>query len=276
LFGIEPTVFRNTELIYSNELAAFMQSMGYKAILCEGLQRILNGRSPNHVYTVPGLEYIRLLLRNVNLSDDIAFRFGESRWSEYPLTAEKFAGWVHKQAADSTTINIFIDYETFGLHKKTETGIMQFLRQLPEALFLKDGMYFSTPSSIINTVTQAAPYDVPETISWEDRSKENCVYCETMHQNNALHKLYGLEKIVKAYEEEDVLKQWGLLQCADYLYYMNDDKMDYEAHPYRQNPFSCKEEAYRNFINILTDFEISLIKRGLIKIKQPIQDIHIY
>ena len=139
LLGTEPKVFRNTELIYSNDLAKFINNMGYKGILCEGLYRILQGKTANQVYAAPGNGDFGLLLRNVNLSDDIAFRFGEMSWSEFPLTAGKFAGWLHFHAEDTNNINIFLDYETFGIHKKTESGIFEFLKYLPAAVLAREG-----------------------------------------------------------------------------------------------------------------------------------------
>ncbi|MGE5108136.1 MAG: glycoside hydrolase family 57 protein, partial [Sphingobacteriales bacterium] len=254
--GVEPKVFRNTELIYCNNLAKFINDLGYRGILCEGLYRILNGRTANHVYASPGNDDFGVLLRNVNLSDDIAFRFGEMSWSEFSLTAEKFAGWLHFHADDTTNINIFLDYETFGIYKKSETGIFDFLRYLPNAVLAREGMEFSTPSEALEKFYPTDVYNVPQTISWEDKSKENCVWCENMQQNNTLKKVYSLANLVYASDNDATVETWGKLQCADYFYYMNCDKKCNEAHPYINNPFNCPEEAYRNYTNILTDFEI--------------------
>jgi len=119
-FGQTPSVFRNTELIHNNDLAATVTSLGFKGILCEGIERLLTGKSVNKIYTTPR-ESIKLLLRNVILSDDIAFRFGEEHWDKYPLTAKKFAEWIHLHNSNTQVINLFMDYETFGIHKKKET-----------------------------------------------------------------------------------------------------------------------------------------------------------
>lgn len=268
LLGVESSVFRNTELIYNNNLAKFIKQLGYKGILCEGLYRILNGRTANQVYAAPDNGDFGLLLRNVNLSDDIAFRFGEMSWSEFPLTAEKFAGWLHFHAEDTSNINIFLDYETFGIYKKEESGIFEFLKYLPAAILAREGMEFSTPSEALERFYPADIYDVPETISWEDKSKENCVYCENMQQNNMLKKVYSLANLVYAGNNETMLETWGKLQCAEYFYYMSGDKKCSDAHPCITNPFDCSEAAYRNYSNILTDFEITLIKNGLEKYKK--------
>lgn len=268
LLGVEPKVFRNTELIYNNELAKFINQLGYKGLLCEGLNRFLNNRTPNQVYAAPDNGDFGLLLRNVNLSDDIAFRFGEMSWSEFPLTADKFAGWLHFHSDGSSNINIFLDFETFGIHKKEESGIFEFLKHLPAAVLARDGMHFTTPSEAVEKFYPAGIYNVPETISWEDKSKENCVYCENMQQNNALRKIFSLEKMVYGTEDEYTVEQWARLQCSDYFYYMSDDKKCSESHPYMENPFKCKQFAYRNYTNIVTDFEISTIKNGLLNFKK--------
>lgn len=268
LLGVEPKVFRNTELIYNNNLAKFINNLGYKGILCEGLYRILQGKTANQVYAAPDNGDFGLLLRNVNLSDDIAFRFGEMSWSEFPLTAEKFAGWLHFHADDTNNINIFLDYETFGIYKKEESGIFEFLKYLPEAVLAREGMGFSTPSEALDKFYPADIYDVPQTISWEDKSTENCVWCENMQQNNTLKKIYSLSKLVHASEDEVTLEKWGHLQSAEYFYYMSGNKKHSDAHPYMNNPFNCCEEAYKNYMNILTDFEITLIKNDLEKFKK--------
>jgi len=187
LFCQTPSVFRNTELIHNNDLAAIVTSLGFKGILCEGIERLLTGKSVNKIYTTPR-ESIKLLLRNVTLSDDIAFRFGEEHWDKYPLTAEKFAEWIHLHNSNTQVINLFMDYETFGIHKKKETGIFDFLEALPVQILSNADWKFSLPSEIIYEHQTSDVYDVQKTISWEDRSKECCVWCENMMQNNTLKK----------------------------------------------------------------------------------------
>src|SRR5882724_2708808 len=149
LFGLEPRIFRNTELIYNNGMAARISRMGFDAILCEGIDHILQGRSPNHIYQSPSEEKARLLLRNAALSDDIAFRFDDPFWSEYPLTAEKMAEWIHNHPEGDEVINLFMDYETFGIHKKKETGIFDFLKALPGNILSDTSFSFDTPSEVV-------------------------------------------------------------------------------------------------------------------------------
>lgn len=271
VFGIEPTVFRNTELIYSNELAWFIADLGYKGILCEGLERILRGRSPNQIYAAPDHRGYRddfgLLLRNVRLSDDIAFRFDDPAWNEQPLTAAKYAGWLHNQVGNSCTINLFFDYETFGIHKKESSGILEFLKHLPAAVRANKDWKFVTPSEALESCYPKDIYNVPQTISWEDKDMESCVLSENMMQNNTLRKIYSLEKMVLRSAIPGALERWGSLQSADHFYYMcNDGRTKDDTYRYL-NPFASGEEAFDNYKNAVADFEIKLIQHGLDEIK---------
>jgi alpha-amylase len=267
LFGIEPAVFRNTELIYNNELAKFMAEMGYKGMLCEGLEKILNGRTPNHTYASPENGDFGLLLRNVRLSDDIAFRFDDPTWNEQPLTAEKYAGWLHRQQENNCNVNLLLDYETFGIHKKADSGIFQFLNHLPSAVLANEKWMFVTPSEALENCYPKDIYDVPETISWEEKEMLSCVWSENMMQNNTLRKIYSLENMVTNSTMPGAMEWWGSLQSADHFYYMcNDGRTENDT--YRLlNPFKSGEEAFENYKNAVTDFEIKLIQHGLNDIK---------
>ncbi len=267
LFGTEPAVFRNTELIYNNELAKFIAGMGYKGILCEGPDNILNGRTPNHIYAAPGNGDFGLLLRNVRLSDDIAFRFDDPAWNEQPLTAEKYAGWLHNQHENTCNVNLFMDYETFGIHKKADSGIFRFLSHLPSAVLSNEKWKFVTPSEALENYYPKDIYDVPGTISWEAKEMLSCVWCENMMQNNTLRKIYSLENMVNQSTMHGAMEWWGSLQSADHFYYMcNDGRTENDT--YRSlNPFKSGEEAFENYRNAVTDFEIKLIQRGLNEIK---------
>ena len=272
LLGTEPEVFRNTEMIYNNELAKFIAGLGYKGILCEGLQRILNGRSPNHVYTAPDNSGFGILLRNVNLSDDIAFRFDDAGWNEHPLMADKFAQWIHQHSEGDSNINLFMDYETFGTHKKEPTGIFEFLKALPDEVLANPLFSFTTPSEVLYNNYPKDMYDVPQTISWEDKPADNCVWCENMQQNNALKKVYSLSNAVKASGSENVMDTWGRLQAADYFYYMFEGKKSLLPN----SPYLSTENAYSNYLNILADFEVTLIKYHLEKYKNQHSALHFY
>lgn len=259
LFGEQPVVFRNTELIYSNDLAKYIAGLGYKGILCEGSDRILKGRTANQTYAAHGNGDFGLLLRNVRLSDDIAFRFDDSTWNEQPLTAEKYAGWLHKQPGNNCNVNLFFDYETFGIHKKASSGIFEFIKHLPSAVLKNDHWKFVTPSEALANCYPKDIYDVSKTISWEQSS----VSSENMMQNNTLRKIYSLEDAVANTTMPGAMEWWGSLQSADHFYYMcNDGRTENDT--YRLlNPFSSGEEAFENYKNAVADFEIKLIQRGL-------------
>jgi alpha-amylase len=267
LFGLKPAVFRNTELIYSNELAKFIAEMGYKGILCEGLDRILNGRTSNQTYAAPGNGDFGLLLRNVRLSDDIAFRFDDPTWNEQPLTAEKYAGWLHDQQGHGCNVNLFFDYETFGIHKKSDTGIFDFLRYFPSAILADENWKFVTPSEALENCYPKELYDVPNTISWEDKEMLSCVWSENVMQNNTLRKIYSLEHMANNSTMPGAMEWWGCLQSADHFYYMcNDGRTENDT--YRLlNPFASGEEAFENYKHAVADFEIKLIQRGLFEIR---------
>ncbi len=257
LFGMQPVIFRNTELIHNNRIASLISELGLKGILCEGVERILHDRHCNQLYAVPGNTDLVLLLRNAALSDDIAFRFGDPNWSEHPLTAEKFAGWLHQHPANTEVINLFMDYETFGIHKKKESGIFDFLASLPAAVLSNDEFIFSTPSEVIEQRFPGDVYDVTKTISWEDRSNANCVWCENVMQNNALKKIYSIEKLVSQSADERAMDMWGRLQAADYFFYMDESRKK------NINPSVTPREIFQHYTNIVADFEISLIKKEI-------------
>lgn len=266
VFNQRPVVFRNTELIHNNQLARKVAELGFKGLLCEGVEKLLKERSPNHVYLAPGLTDFRLLLRNAQLSDDIAFRFDDIYWSEHPLTAEKFAEWLHAHPANTEVINLFMDYETFGIHKTKESGVFDFLQALPEKVAAAPDFYFSTASSVLERSAAKEIYDVPQTISWEDKSEETCVWAENVMQHNTLKKIYSLERMVKESGCDKFLTTWRRLQSADHFYYMTT-KNGSSSHKYK-SPFDSAGEAFKNYTNIVTDFEISLIRHGLLKVKQ--------
>ncbi|HJS54898.1 MAG TPA: glycoside hydrolase family 57 protein [Chitinophagaceae bacterium] len=267
LFGTGPAVFRNTELIYNNELAKFIAEMGYKGILCEGLEKILNGRTPNHTYASPGNGDFGLLLRNVRLSDDIAFRFDDPCWNEQPLTAEKYAGWLLSQRENICNVNLFFDYETFGIHKKVDSGIFQFLEHLPSAVLSNTAWKFVTPSEALDNCYPKDIYDVPETISWDNTEMFSCVGSENMMQNNTLRKIYSLENMVTDSGMPGALEWWGSLQSGDHFYYMSNDGRTANDTYRLLNPFNSSEEAFENYKNAVADFEIKLIQKALDDIK---------
>ena len=259
LFGQTPRVFRNTELIYSNELSSCISSLGqYHGVLAEGADHILDYRSPNYVYTPPGHSDIKLLLKNYSLSDDIAFRFSNRGWQEWPLTAEKFAQWVHQINGDGYVCNLFMDYETFGEHQWEDTGIFKFLEALPQHILDTELNDFKTPSECIEAYPSVGEYDVPHMISWADTERDLSAWLGNAMQSNALHELYKLEEPVKQSGDEAVLADWRKLTTSDHFYYMCTKYFaDGDVHKYF-NPYESPYDSYINFMNVLDNLRSRL------------------
>jgi len=251
LFGQTPAVLRNTELIYNNELGKVAAELGYRAVLCEGADHLLGFRSPTFLYTPPGVPRLKLLLKNYRLSDDIAFRFSNRNWPEYPLTAEKFARWVQQVNGNGYVVNLFLDYETFGEHQWVETGIFDFLRHLPEAVFKLPDNDFKTPGECAAAYETSGEYDVPHMISWADTERDLSAWLGNAMQSNALHELYRLEPRVKERGDEALLHDWRRLQTSDHFYYMCTKHFaDGDVHKYF-NPYDSPYDAFINFMNVL-------------------------
>ncbi|MBX9851249.1 MAG: glycoside hydrolase family 57 protein [Cytophagaceae bacterium] len=259
-FKQTPQVFRNTELIYNNELADTVQKMGYKAILCEGVDWLLNGRTPHYLYTTPNNNKIKCLLRNFRLSDDIAFRFSNQEWSEFPLTAAKYAGWIHRYSKNSDTINLFMDYETFGEHQWEGTGIFDFLEHLPEEILKHKDFVFRTPSEVAEEYPAKGIYDVHHTISWADTERDLSAWLSNSMQAESLSKLYSLEEDVKRTRNKNLLEIWSRLQISDHFYYMCTKYWaDGVVHKYF-SPYNSPYDSYIYFINALSDLELVVHK----------------
>ena len=263
-FGQTPTVFRNTELIFNNELAHHIEELGFKAILAEGADHILGWRSPNFVYRAKTTKNLRLLLKNYKLSDDIAFRFGQKSWKEYPLTAEKFAHWVHSNDGECT--NFFMDYETFGEHQWEDTGIFNFLKHLPEHLFKNPDTKFLTVSELAQ-YEPVAELDIHNYISWADIERDLSAWKGNNMQDSALAELYALEKSIKDLNNDSLISDWRRLTTSDHFYYMCTKYFnDGDVHKYF-NPYDTPYESYINFMNILNDM--------IYRMKKLIQDKNI-
>jgi alpha-amylase len=258
LFGQEGRTFRHTELIFSNALAAAAEEMGYRVILAEGTEKILGRRTPNRVYRPADCKTIKLLLRNYPLSDDVAFRFSDRNWAEYPLTAAKFAHWLHRNRGKDTVVNLFMDYETLGEHQWKETGIFDFLRALPGEVLRDPGFSFRTPAEAAEAHEAAGEIDCPDFISWADEERDTTAWLGNAMQQDAARTLYDLETAVRGRNDEGLLKTWRMLQTSDHFYYMCTKWFsDGDVHRYF-NPFESPYEAYINYMNILDDFSQSV------------------
>ena len=257
-FGVKPTAFRNTELIYSDDIAKAVEDMGFKTMLAEGAKHILGWKSPNFVYTDAIDNKLRLLLRNYKLSDDIAFRFSNEGWSEWPLTADKFAQWVASENGD--VVNLFMDYETFGEHQKASTGIFDFVKALPGALLATGELEFATVSEAAKKLQPVAVLHCPYAMSWADEERDVTAWLGNDLQNEAFKKLYALAPIVKKVKNKDFDFVWHFMQNSDHFYYMATKWLsDGDVHSYF-NPYGSAYEAFINYMNVLADFEIELNK----------------
>ena len=261
LFGVRPTSFRNTELIYNNALARTVEEMGYKAILAEGADHVLGWRSPNFVYRPSGCDSLRLLLKNYRLSDDIAFRFSNHEWPEFPLTAEKFASWAQASGAAGDIINLFMDYETFGEHQNADTGIFEFMRALPKAILArKNGLEFATVTEAAKKHQPVAVLHCPHVMSWADEERDVTAWLGNELQNEAFSKLYAQKEKVAALKNPDFDYVWSFMQTSDHFYYMATKWLsDGDVHSYF-NPYDSAYDAFINYMNVLSDFIIELDK----------------
>ncbi len=252
LFGQTPRVFRNTELIYNNDLAKTISSMGkFDAIMAEGADHVLGYRSPNFVYRPPGCDNLKLLLKNYSLSDDIAFRFSNRHWKEFPLMADKFARWIHKVNGNGNVVNLFMDYETFGEHQWEDTGIFDFMSRLPEEILKHPDNNFKTPTEVAQCYDAVDTVDVPHITSWADIERDLSAWLGNAMQSNAIHELYRLEKRVKETNDEEIIADWRKLQTSDHLYYMSTKYFaDGDVHKYF-NPYDSPYDSYINFMNVL-------------------------
>jgi alpha-amylase len=254
LFGVKPRVFRNTELVYSDHVGSMIADMGYDAILTEGAKHILGWKSPNYLYYNAINPRLKILVRNYKLSDDIAFRFSNWSWNEWPLTAEKFTDWLKKLDRKEEVINLFMDYETFGEHQWAESGIFDFVRALPEIILKNKAFMFSTPTEIVSRLQPVAAVHVPYPISWADEERDLSAWLGNDMQNEAFRKLYGLRDLVKKTNNIEILTDWRYLQVSDHFYYMSTKFFsDGEVHKYF-NPYESPYDAFINYMNVLSDF----------------------
>ncbi|MCE2929447.1 MAG: glycoside hydrolase family 57 protein [Candidatus Caenarcaniphilales bacterium] len=263
-FGYDTNVFRNTELIYSNDIAKIAEELGFKAILAEGVEKILDWRSANFVYQPSNCNDIKVLLRNYQLSDDIAFRFSNRGWKEFPLKAERFTSWVHDLDSNAETINLFMDYETFGEHQWTETGIFEFMKVLPGFIMKHSSFSFSTPSETIQRYSVREKLNVPYYVSWADTERDLSAWVGNNIQDDALENVFRLEQQVYATANQDLINTWRALQTSDHFYYMCTKWFaDGDVHKYF-NPYESPYEAYINYQNVLRDFENVLFKQPVL------------
>ena len=269
LFGQEPSVFRNTELAYNNDVAYWADKAGYKGVLAEGWDPVLGWRKPNFVYRPAYTDNIRLLLKNYRLSDDVAFRFGNQAWSEWPLTADKFSHWLNSDP-DAQVFNLFMDYETFGEHQWEESGIFEFLNHLPKQWLHGQGSSQLTGQNRFMTVSEAIDnfeakdfVDVPNTITWADTERDLSAWLGNPMQHTAISVLYDMEKAILGAGDLTLIEDWRRLQTSDHFYYMCTKWWsDGDIHAYF-SPYETPYEAYMNFMNAFHDVRFRLMEKGI-------------
>ncbi|MDR2336702.1 MAG: glycoside hydrolase family 57 protein [Candidatus Nomurabacteria bacterium] len=255
LFGVESRIFRNTELSYNDDLAAWAEDFGFDGILAEGWDKVLRGRSPNFIYRPANTNKIKLLLKNYRLSDDVAFRFSDKNWAEFPLTVEKYLAWMEDSALSGPLINLFMDFETFGEHQWADTGIFQFFEQFVGRFLENPENNFLTVSNAVAQYEAIDEISMPETVTWADTERDLSAWLGNSMQHEAAKNLYEIEKAVLATKNQQLIDDWRNLQTSDHLYYMCTKYWnDGDVHAY----FSAYEspyDAFLYFMNAMRDVE---------------------
>ena len=253
LFGQRPKVLRNTELIYSDDISQLFYSMGYKGMITEGAKHILGWKSPNYVYSSAAAPKLKLLLKNSKLSDDISFRFNNTEWPEYPLTADKYINWIADLPEEEQIINLFMNFETLGELQPRESGIFEFMKALPRFAFEKN-IGFITPSEAIAKMKSVSELAVPFPMSWADEARDTSAWLGNDLQNEAFNKLYSIAERVRLCSDRRLKQDWMYLQASDHFYYMCTKHLDDGAVHSHYSPYESPFTAFTNYMNVLADF----------------------
>lgn len=253
LFGVKPKVLRNTELIYCDEMAPHIYSMGYKGVITEGAKHILGWKSPNYVYAAATQPKLKLLLKNSKLSDDISFRFSNPEWDAYPLTADKYMDWIASTPQDEQIINLFMNLETFGEMQPRETGIFQFLEALPH-FAAERGIDFWTPTEAVTKLKAVGELSILHPISWADEARDTSAWLGNKLQQEAFDKLYSVSERVRLCDDRRLKQDWNYLQASDHFYYMSTKHMADGAVHSHFSPYETPFQAFTNYMNVLADF----------------------
>ena len=253
LFGQRPKVLRNTELIYSDDISQLVYSMGYKGMITEGAKHILGWKSPNYVYSSAAAPKLKLLLKNSKLSDDISFRFNNTEWPEYPLTADKYINWIAALPEEEQIINLFMNFETLGELQPRESGIFEFMKALPRFAFEKN-IGFITPSEAIAKMKSVSELAVPFPMSWADEARDTSAWLGNDLQNEAFNKLYSIAERVRLCSDRRLKQDWMYLQASDHFYYMCTKHLDDGAVHSHYSPYESPFTAFTNYMNVLADF----------------------
>jgi alpha-amylase len=260
LFGRRPTTFRNTELLFDDDVARTAEELGFTAMLGEGADHLLGLRSAHRLFRPSGCRRIKLLLRDYRFSDDIAFRFTNRSWPGWPLTPSKFAASLEETPAESEQIGIFMDYETAGEHQWAETGIFEFMENLPDAVAKSSRLTFGTPSSVAAEARDVLRLQVPRPVSWADAERDLSAWLGNDMQRAAHDALYSLLPDVRRHGDESLLQGWRRLSASDHVYYMSTKfASDGDVHSYF-SPYKTPHDAFIAFMNVVDDFARRLRK----------------
>lgn len=256
-FGQAPVTFRNTELIYSDSIGEQVHALGFKTMLAEGAKNLLGWRSPNFVYCAASAPKLKLLLRNYSLSDDMAVRFSDRSWDQWPLTSEKYLAWLRSALSDGgNVLGLFMDYDTFGEVNKAESGIFDFFRAFVTDVVADGGFEFSTPSSISRRFKATAALEVAETVSWNGFESDVSAWLGNELQQDAFNKLYALYEKLAILNHPSLWNDFGHLQESDHFYYMSTKFFSDGGVQKYVNPYDTPYEAFINYMNVLSDFSI--------------------
>lgn len=253
LFGQKPQVFRNSELIYSDELAPQILELGFKGCITEGAKHILGWKSPNFVYSATTAPKLKLLVKNDKLSDDIAARFSDTSWNEYPLTADKYISWIADTPQDQQVFNLFMNLETFGEFHRQDTGIFQFLAALPR-FAAERGVSFMTPTEVCKTFKPVDSLSMPYPTSWADEARDTSAWLGNKIQKEAFDKLYSITRRVQLCDNRKLKEDWGRLQASDHFFYMSTKHFADGSSHAAFSPYNTPFEAFTNYMNVLADF----------------------
>lgn len=255
LFGQRPKVFRNTELIYDDDIASMIHSMGFKGAITEGAKHILGWKSPNYVYAAATAPKLKLLLKNSKLSDDISFRFGNTDWAAYPLTADKYISWIAALPQEEQLVNLFMNYETFGELQPRESGIFDFMRALPRYAAAAN-IQFWTPSEVVAKLKPVDEMIVMHPISWADEERDASAWLGNTLQNEAVEKLYSIGERVRLCQDRRIKQDWYRLQTSDHFFYMSTKHNSDGTIHSLYSPYDSPYTAFTNYMNVLSDFMI--------------------
>ena len=249
LFGVKPKVFRNTELIYSDDISEAVYEMGYRGMLTEGAKHILGWKSPNYMYASCVRPDLHLLLKNDKFSEDLSERFTDYSWNEYPLTADKFISWIASTPESEQVINLFMNYEVLGSLHSASSGIFDFFKALPQYAAEKN-IGFSTPSEIFKLMKPVDCLSVPYPMSWVDEERDTSSWLGNVLQQEAFRKICEIGERVRMCEPRRIRQDWYYLQSSGHFYYMSTKHMGQKGFSPYDNPY----DAFNNYMNVLSDF----------------------